>query len=489
MNDIYDRPINRRKFLTSMGCAALGTTGLFSTLLNLKMTSKVVAAGLGNSAAPAAATPTATPTPEDFKAIVCIFLAGGNDSYNMLIPTTPAEYATYTSVRSNLAHPITGTGAALPVNVLNTPGRTFAIHPIMSDAQGLFNSGALGFIANTGTLIEPTTVTQYQNGSVPLPKALFSHADQISQWQTLVPQGGVGTGWEGRMTDVLNARVSGLGGSVGMNISLNGNNIMQTGAQTTTYSIGPNGSISLIGRTAKSGINMLRFDQFTSMADVQYQNLFQQTYINDLTVSVDKDKAFANAFSGSQLTTQFRDKSLGADLKAVAQTIAARATLGMRRQIFFVLHGGFDNHQELLMTQSELLTSVSQSLKDFWDALGELKVQDKVVTFTASDFGRTLRSNGRGTDHAWGGNHIVMGGPVIGQQIYGTYPETLQLGGGLDVGNNGRLLPTTSVDLYTAEIALWFGVQPSELATVLPNISNFYTPGSGSPPLGFLKMP
>ena len=482
MNDIYDRPISRRKFLGAMSCAALGTTGLFSTLLNLQMTGKAVAASLEST------TTTTSADAEDFKALVCIFQAGGNDSYNMLIPTTPSEYTNYKSVRSNLAHPITGTGAALPIDSLNTTGRTFAIHPIMTQVRDLFNAGNLAFIANTGTLIEPMTVAQYQNNTVRIPKALFSHNDQIFQWQTSVPQGGVGSGWAGRMTDVLNARISGMGGAVGMNISLSGNNIMQTGEQTTAYSISPSGSISLIGRDAKIGVNMLRFDKFTSMADVQYQNLFQQAYINELKVSVDKDALFSKAFSDAKITTVFSDDNLGADLKAVAQTIAARAALGMRRQIFFVLYGGFDNHQELLMTQSALLSVLSTSLKNFWDALGELGVQDKVVTFTASDFGRTLRSNGRGTDHAWGGNHIVMGGPVNGQRLYGAYPDNLLLGSGLDVGSNGRLLPTTSVDQYMAEMALWFGVQPHELATVLPNIGNFYTPGSSSPPLGFLKM-
>jgi uncharacterized protein (DUF1501 family) len=474
MNDIYDRPISRRKFLGAMSCAALGTTGLFSTLLNLKMTGKVAMTAQDVIA-----------VQDDFKAIVCIFQAGGNDSYNMLIPSDAAAYAQYKNVRGNLALPLSGTGAALPISTANTGGRAFAIHPAMPDVRDLFNAGKLAFIANVGTLVEPTTVAQYKNESVGLPRALFSHNDQIFQWQTSVPQGGAGTGWAGRMADVLNARVT--NGALGMNISLNGNNIWQTGEQTTTYAISPRGSVNLIGKNARAGVNMLRFDAFTSMADVQYQNLFEQAYAAELKHSVERDAQFSNAFEAAQVNTLFADEDLGADLKAVAQTIAARGALGMKRQVFFVLYGGWDHHQELLETQGQMLGVLNTSLKNFWDALVELGVQDNVVTFTASDFGRTLRSNGRGTDHAWGGNHIVMGGPVLGQRLYGTYPEDLRLGGSLDVGNNGRLLPTTSVDEYMAEIALWFGVTRGELAKVLPNIDNFYDVSSASAPLGFLR--
>lgn len=475
MNDIYDRPISRRKFLGAASCAALGTTGLFSTLLNLKMTGQVATAQMAA---------TATPGVDDFKAVVCIFQAGGNDSYNMLIPTNDAAYAQYQTVRGNLAHPLIGANAALPINALGTAGRTFAIHPAMPEVRALFDAGKVAFIANTGTLIEPATVAQYKSNSVMLPKALFSHNDQIFQWQTSIPQGGAASGWAGRMTDVLNARIA--NGTLGMSISLNGNNIMQTGQQTTAYSISPRGSISLIGKGARAGINKLRFDKFTSMADVQYQNLFEQAYVTEAQTSVERDELFSAAFNNAQVNTVFAVSDLGEDLKAVAQTIAARGALGMKRQVFFVLYGGWDHHQELLATQAEMLGVLSKALNDFWTALGELNVQDKVVSFTASDFGRTLRSNGRGTDHAWGGNHLVMGGPVIGQRLYGAYPEDLSLGGGMDVGNNGRMLPTTSVDEYMAEIALWFGVTKGELKTVLPNIENFYDTASSTMPLGFL---
>lgn len=474
MNDIYDAPISRRKFLGAMSCAALGTTGLLNSLISLKAAGKVATAGLPQII-----------DPDDFKALVCIFQAGGNDSYNMLIPTDTASYAQYKTVRGNLAHPVSGIGAALGINALNGGGRTFAVHPAMSEVRDLFDGGNLAFITNTGTLIEPTSVTQYKNNSVALPKALFSHSDQIFQWQTSVPQGGVGTGWAGRMADTLNATTT---DKLGMSISLNGNNVLQTGAQTTAYTISPAGSVALTGKSASpASLNGLRFDTYTSMADIQYQNLFEQSFMNELKLSVERDALFSTAYNSITINTVFPTSDLADDLKAVARTIAARQALGMRRQVFFVLYGGWDHHQELLTTQSEMLAVLSGGLKGFWDALGELNMRDKVVTYTASDFGRTLRSNGRGTDHAWGGNHMVLGGPVIGQKLYGTYPQDLSLGGANDAGSNGRMLPTTSVDEYMAELALWFGVSPTDLKNVLPNIENFYDLTSSTRPLGFLR--
>ena len=484
MNDIHDRPMSkmtRRKFLGAASCAALGTTGLLSTLLNLKMTSKAVAASFNAN--------NALTSDDDFKALVCIFQAGGNDSYNMLIPTNTADYAQYKTVRGNLALPVTGTGAVLPLNALNTAGRTFAVHPAMPEVRDLFNLGKLAFISNVGTLIEPTSVAQYKNESVRIPRALFSHSDQIMQWQTSLPQGGSPTGWAGRMSDVLNAKVNGVNaGSIGMNISLNGNNIMQTGLATTSYAISPKGSIALIGKTAAAGRNALRFDQLNSMADLQYQNLFEQAYMNEYRHSIDNDAIFSSAFAGATVNTVFGDSGLAADLQAVAKTIAVRAKLGMKRQVFFVLYGGWDMHQELLDSQNEMLAVLSGALKNFWDSLVELGVQNNVTAFTSSDFGRTLRSNGRGTDHAWGGNHIILGGSVLGQRIHGQYPDDLGLGGKWDVGTNGRLLPTTSVDEYMAELALWLGVAKSELATVFPNIANFYDVGTAGMPVGFLPV-
>lgn len=477
MNDIYDRPLSRRQFLGVASCAALGTTGLFSTLTDLKMTSNAVAASLNAQAVAA---------DDDYKALVCIFQAGGNDSFNMLIPTAASEYSQYQAVRGNLALPISGPGAALPLNAANTGGRTFALHPAMPAVQQLFNSGKAAFLANVGTLIEPTTVQQYKAGTVRLPKALFSHSDQIMQWQTSVPQGGSPSGWAGRIADLLNAQVN--SGLIGLNISLAGNNMLQTGGQTTTYTISPGGSISLVGKNAVGPVNLLRYDKFTSMADVQYQNLFAQAYLNELKQSVAKDELFSTAFSAATLQTVFAANDLADDLQAVARTIQIRQALGVKRQIFFVLYGGWDHHQELLETQEEMLGVLSQALQNFWEALGELGMQEKVVTFTSSDFGRTLRSNGRGTDHAWGGNHLVLGGPVLGQRIYGNYPEDLRLGGGLDVGGNGRLAPTTAVDQYMAELALWFGLARSDLSTVFPNIANFYNPTSTSLPIGFLTV-
>lgn len=490
--------LSRRQFLGQASCAALGTTGLFSTLLNLRLTRAVAAADLlpGN----------------DYKALVCIFQAGGNDSYNMLVPTSTDEYNQYAAVRGDIAlqkpfNPdMPMQSGIMELSALGTGGSTFGVHPAMSEIHELFNQGHLAFVANTGTLIEPLTVQQYRDNEKRIPRSLFSHNDQISQWQTSVPQENASSGWAGRMADILHDSAN--DSAVSMNISLSGNNIWQTGGTTTFYTITPNGSVSLLGNETGASIPRNLQSQLVSQligvgdeednspAGELYRNLFEQSYAAEFRDSVELDLAFADAFDDAfddtNLTTHFTlNNPLSQDLKAVAQTIAARNTLQMRRQVFFVITGGWDHHQELIETQFGMLRGVSSAMKEFWDVLNLLGVQDDVITFTASDFGRTLRSNGRGTDHAWGGNHMVMGGPVDGQRIWGAYPTAgeMRLNDGLDVGSNGRLLPTTSVDQYMAELALWFGAPPAELGYVFPNINNFYDPQlwySGHHPVGFL---
>jgi uncharacterized protein (DUF1501 family) len=468
--------LTRRQFLGAGSCAALGTTGLMSTLLNMQMVNKAISA-----AAPGAMNPDAN---DDYKALVCVFLAGGNDSFNMLIPADPAAYAQYRVARGNMALTIGGPGGALPITPLNTPGRAFALHPSLPNTRELFNAGRAAFVAGVGTLIQPTTVAQYKQGAVRLPRALFSHSDQIMQWQTALPHSASGTGWTGRMADLLNTQFG--DGRIGINISLNGNNIQQTGQHTTPYTINPNGSVAMLAHGAGSGRGPVRYEQFTSLLDVRYQNYFEQAYMSEYRASLERSRAFAAAFDSAAVGTPFGTGALATDLKTVARTIAARRALGMRRQTFFVLFGGWDHHQELLNTHAGMLRAFDTALKQFWDALGELGVQNNVVLFTSSDFGRTLCSNGRGTDHAWSGNQLVLGGPVAGARVYGEYPDDLSLGGKWDVGLNGRLLPAVSIDQYFAELALWYGCAPSELSVILPNLPNFYQIGGAARPLGFL---
>lgn len=490
--------VTRRQFLGQASCAALGTTGLFSTLLNLRLTRAVAAADL--------------PPGDDYKALVCVFQAGGNDSYNMLIPTMNEEFRAYSNIRGEIAlekefdpqrKEKSGieTLKGLDLEDYEINGRTFGVHPALPEIGELFSKGHLAFLANTGTLIEPIrTVDEYETNRVP--RALFSHNDQIMQWQTCVLDKRSDTGWAGHMADIL--MDVNTNPAVSMNISLSGNNIWQTGAGTTPYSITPNGSVSLLNDNVGTVAGLRRAlvgskdADDNSLAGEKYRNLFEKSYLAEFHRSVDQDSAFSEAFDGvdqnvlNKINDAFSQSQtpLGEKLKGVAQTIAARNNLAtkMRRQLFFVVMGGWDHHQELLVTQYDMLKEVDSALSAFWTALEALQVENDVVTFTASDFGRTLRSNGRGTDHAWGGNHIIMGGPVQGAHIYGKYPDMRALDH-LDVGSGqGRLIPTRSVDEYMAELALWFGVPPCNLGDLFPNLENFYTLGSEAPPIGFLNL-
>ena len=468
--------MNRRRFLSNANCAALSSVGILNTIANLKMIGNAAAGPIGG--------------PSDYRALVCLFLHGGNDSYNMLVPTDPAEYANYAAVRTNLALPAPTAGMVagelLPLAVGNTPGRSFGLHPAMPEMRNLFDAGKAAFIANVGTLVEPTTITQYKNGSVALPRSLFSHNDQQREWQTSVPQTALKTGWGGRLAD----RVMGYNPSnnVSMSISLNGTNLLQTGDSTFAYAIDENGAQTLTGSGSGIAAELNRVDGAKSLVEQTYRDVLRRAYAEEAARGYDTADAFAAAFGGANLTTVFPSGSLAQDLKAVAKTIAARGPLGHNRQIFFVQHGGFDNHGELLNAHNTRLSGVDEALKAFWDSMVELGLTDEVTLFSCSDFGRTLRSNGQGTDHAWGGHSIVMGGCVNGGNIYGSYPDDSEIGigSGLDVGFNGRILPTTSCDEYFSELALWFGLPSGDLAEVFPNLSNFYSYSPSTPPMGFL---
>ncbi|MEM7531602.1 MAG: DUF1501 domain-containing protein [Chloroflexota bacterium] len=477
------RTVSRRQFMGQASCAAVGSTALFSGLMNLGMTNVAAAQGLNS-------TPYLAGQEEDYKALVCVLLAGGNDSFNMLVPRTDSEYADYQAIRSDLA---IAKDTLLPLNVTGGDGREYGVHPGMPEVQQLFNDGNLAFVANVGTLVEPTDKNGYESGVAKLPLGLYSHSDQIMHWQTSVPDKRSAYGWAGRMADVMNNLNT--SNNISMNISLSGSNIFQAGSTVAEYSIGPNGAPSLGGYGTGQGEEQewyaddpfiqLRTAAIDSMLDLQYRNLFEQTFINTTRNSLSAYQEFNAAVAGVQpLTTQFSPGYLSKNMEMIAKTIAARQTLGMKRQTFFVLFGGWDHHDEVINAQGAMLPVVSKALSEFHAALTELGVADKVTTFTTSDFGRTLTSNGRGSDHGWGGNQIVMGGAVQGGQLYGNYPN-LRQDGPLDVGR-GNLIPTTSVDEYFSELALWFGVDKSDLSTIFPNIDRFYTTSSETMPLGVL---
>ncbi|MEO1365738.1 MAG: DUF1501 domain-containing protein [Acidobacteriota bacterium] len=465
---------SRRRFLGQASCTAVGATSLFSSLINLRTA--------GALAQPRPVISTAAPLPGgDYRALVCLFLAGGNDSFNMLVPRGPAEHAEYATIRGDLALPAS---SLLPITPASSDGREFGVHPGMPEVQQLFNSGQLSFVANVGSLVEPTTKAGIVSGSANLPLGLYSHSDQIMHWQTSLPDQRASLGWAGRAADLL--RASNADQTVSMNISLSGTNVFQSGSQVVSYAIQPtgNGSIGPAGYGSADPLNQLRTAAIDSLLDHQYQNLFMDTFAKSKRAAIDGHLIFSSAVGMvPPLATTFSQNSVSESFQMVARTIAARQTLGARRQTFFILFGGWDHHDEVLNAQADMLPIVSKALGEFHSALTELGVLNDVVTFTASDFARTLTSNGQGSDHAWGGHHMVMGGSVAGGDIYGAYPQ-LFAGNDLDTGR-GRLIPTTSCDEYFAELALWLGVSPSDLTTVLPNIERFHIPGSG-PPVGFL---
>lgn len=455
----------RRDFMKGLGCAALSATPMLGTLAHL--------VGAGQAAAQA------LPPGDDYRALVCILLAGGNDSFNMVVPRDTDEYADYAGARSDLA---LDRDALLPVSPRSLD-REFGFHPSMPEVKTLFDSDRLAVLSNVGTLAERVTLAQYEAESARLPVGLFSHSDQIRQWQTSLPESRDSIGWGGRLSDLLMS--SNAGAEIQTGISLAGTNVFQTGESSAEFSITAEGSYGILGFGETDAINTIRETAIRSMMDAQYKNLLEQTFANRLRAGVRNHEVFSAAIAGApSLTTSFSPGGLSQSLRMVAQTISVRAALGLRRQTFFVLVGGWDHHDEVLATQAPMLAAVSRALSEFDTALGELDVRDDVTTFTISDFGRTLSSNGRGSDHGWGSNQLVMGGAVRGGDFYGT-PPPLYLGSNLDTGR-GRLIPTLSTDEYFAELALWFGVTPGDLDSVLPNINRFTSPSLTNPPIGFL---
>lgn len=463
---------SRREFLGTASCAAVGTTTFFSTLFNLGMANAMAApssrtfSGGGNS---------------DYKALVCILLAGGNDSFNMLVPRGVTEHAEYANTRSNLA---LARNTLLPINPLTYNTQQLGLHPSMPEAQSIFEAGRLAFVSNVGTLVEPTTKAAYQNGSAMLPSGLLSHSDQIQQWQTSVPQSRNANGWGGRMADILQSMNSNQ--DISMSISLSGRNVFQSGTNTAEYTITSEGSKGIIEYGDTDFYNQLRTTAINSLLEQNYQDIFKKTYADVTKTAQDNHGLFSSAVNNINLTTAFSTSELSQSMQMIAKTIAARDTLGMSRQTFFVSFGGWDHHDEVLNAQNAMLGVVSKALGEFDAAMTELGVQNNVTTFTISDFARTLTSNGNGTDHAWGGNVMVMGGDVKGKEIYGAYPS-LALNTSLDIGD-GVLIPSMSTDEYFAELALWFGVQPTDLPVIFPNIGKFYSHSSGMQPVGFMTI-
>ena len=491
--------VSRRDFIRQAACAAVGTAAMTAAIRDLRFMNAAVAQS----------------NISDYKALVCIFLGGGNDSNNLIIPTIPSEYNNYASIRTpTLAIP---QGSILPISPINSDNHTYGLHPCCSQLQDLFGQGRLAVLFNTGTLAYPLTKTQYSSTPSHRPPQLFSHADQVTQWQTSIPDQPALTGWGGRCADLLNAVQPGA--PVSLSVTLSGANTFEVGNAVSQYSVSTGGAISL------QGVSGARLNALTNMLGLSYSNLQAQAYAGIANHSISTGALLNTAISAtvdptttpaSQFwTTPFPtsgafqvvnpinqakfNSSLGPQLKMIARLIeaghrAAPGGFGMKRQIFFCQVGGFDLHtgqtdvpnggSVLTGAHSNLFAELSQCMNAFQSAMdqiatlhGDPSFGQRVTAFTCSDFGRTFPSNGQGSDHGWGNHHLIMGGAVKGQRTYGTFP-TLAVGGPDDT-STGRWIPTTACDQFFATLASWFGVDSGNLTSVFPNIGRFSTPNLG----------
>jgi uncharacterized protein (DUF1501 family) len=478
MKDHEFSNLTRRQFIRRAACAAVGTAAMTSTIRDLRFMNAAVAQSKITG----------------YKAIVCIFLAGGNDSNNMIVPTLSSEYANYASIRTSvLALP---QNSILPVTSLDGDGHTYGLHPGCPELQTLFGEGKLAFLFNTGTLIFPINRAQYQAGKMNPPQ-LFSHADQVTQWQTSVPDQPPLTGWGGRCADLLASLQPTA--PVSLLVTLGGANTFEIGNIMTQYSVSTSGAISL------NGVGGARLQALTNILGLPHTNLQEQAYsgvvehaINTsglLNSAIGKTSTANNWVWNTPFPTSITsptggskfNSSLSPQLLMIARLIeagnrsAAAGGFGMQRQIFFCQVGGYDLHtgqtpgvgSTTVGSHANLLAELSQSMFAFQRAMEQLGLSNSVTTFTASDFGRTFPSNGQGSDHGWGSHHLILGGAVKGQRTYGTFP-VLTINGPNDT-STGRWIPTTAIDQYFSTIATWFGVSASDLTTVFPNIGRFGT--------------
>jgi uncharacterized protein (DUF1501 family) len=408
----------------------------------------------------------------DYRALVCVFLFGGNDSNNTVIPMD--SFQAYTSIRGSLAL----TSSELTAPVTSSSGPPVSFHGKLPDLASLYASKELAVVANVGPLVQPVTQKQYQNQQVTIPLNLFSHPDQQIAWQTSMAQGHSPTGWAGRAADYL-AQAGINSSSFPAFFSVAGNVLEGAGAATQPVALSPGQSLQLAGFNS-SAASQARLNALTSLARDGSSIALVQAANNTLSNSLNDAAALTAALAKSTpLKTQFPTTSIGAQLQQVAHIIQVQSYLGMRRQIFFCSLGGFDTHAAELETHNTLYPQLSAALAAFYDATQELGMAQNVTTFTESDFSRTFQpTTTDGSDHAWGSHHLVLGGAVQGGQVFGKFP-TFQLGGPDDTDVRGRWIPTTSIDQYGATLCSWFGIPNSALATVFPNLANFATSSLG----------
>jgi len=400
------------------------------------------------------------------KSLVCLFLLGGNDSFNMVIPSSTQGYADYLATRQNMA---IAQDSLLPITPLSGASDSYGLNPAMQPIHELFNQQKLSFVNNVGTLIQPVTKSEIQQNSAPLPPQLFSHNDQQRHWQTGWPQQNQKTGWAGRMADLI----ANTNTNLSMNVSMLGTNTLQTGFNSTPYSISSDGAplIYALSPGVEDG-NEERLALIQRLTQ-QSPHLMEKTYGNTIDRASELALLVNEALVGAPDMNSFfaRDNQLSNDLAMVAQMIAVEQQLPQEKQIYLVGVGGWDTHDNQVIAHETLLNNLSQAMVDFNDAMISINKESEVTTFTMSEFGRTLTSNGDGTDHGWGGVQMVMGGAVDGGKFFGRIPD-LTLGSNDDFAD-GRMIPTTSMDQYAATLAKWFGLTETELLEIFPNLSNF----------------
>jgi uncharacterized protein (DUF1501 family) len=424
----------------------------------------------------------------DYKALVCIFLYGGNDYANTVVPYDPTNYAAYHQIRAGgpgeQAAGIALARADLAPNALTplagqpalTDNLQYALAPQLAGLKSLWDQERLAIQLNVGPLIQPTDINQYNSPNRvanPLPPKLFSHNDQQSVWQSNGVEGST-TGWGGRIGDL--ALSSNAPRSILTCISASGNAVFVAGRDALQYQTSPNGAIRI-----NAFNNAALRTALEALITRNSAHVLEQEYAAVTRRSIEMEGIVNGALAGAPALSSFTTtgNNLAAQMKIVARLIAARGALGVRRQVFFVSMGGFDNHNLLMQDHPNLMQRLNDAMSRFYQATVDLGIQNSVTTFTASDFGRTLSSNADGSDHGWGGHHFVMGGAVQGRRYYGVAPHvSIQT---TDQVGQGRLLPSTSVDVFSSTLAQWFGCSVSELPGILPNIGRFTTT-----PLGFV---
>ncbi len=413
------------------------------------------------------------PASSDYKALVCVFMLGGNDGHNMLVPLNGSALTAYQNARGSLALPDTNTQVLAVTSKNGTP---YGLNSGLAALHPLWAQGKLAAIANMGMLVKPTTRAQYLGATVGLPSNLFSHSDQILSMQAGDPNGSGGSGWAGRVADAtrtLNAAATfpPAISFAGSSLFCSGN-IVQSTSLIPGYNLWGDGMGAWPASAAAAKANALQ-EIITLNSGV---SMVQAA--NDVRADAIELNGMLAGLNGGGFTTPFPGTNLGQQLQQVAQLISLRASTGMKRQVFFCALNGFDTHSSQSWAHWDLLRHLSEAMAAFYAATAEMGIADGVTTFTASEFGRSLQPSGSGTDHGWGNHHLVMGGAVKGGDLYGTFPD-LSLGGPDDTGNRGVLIPTTSVDQFGCTCAKWFGVAPADMASVFPNIGNFATADVG----------